>query len=188
MGGPSHRAAFSGLAAPDAVVWESPLGEVLIDFQALEAVQACRSVIFSDRVHAQEHCLEVQLPFLQVLLDDFKVVPLLTGDVSAEEVAEVLETLWGGPETLVVISSDLSHYLEDSVAKEMDERTAGAIIRLDAEALGEPSACGRIPIAGLLRIARRNGMRAELIDLRNSGDTAGPKDQVVGYGAFAFYD
>jgi AmmeMemoRadiSam system protein B len=136
--------------------------------------------------HASEHSLEVQLPFLQLILADFKLVPLVVGDASGEEVAEVLERLWGGPETLIVISSDLSHYHDYLTAQQMDRNTSDAIVTLRPEAIGYEDACGRIPVQGLLTLAKRQGLQGELIDLRNSGDTAGPRDQVVGYGAYTF--
>jgi AmmeMemoRadiSam system protein B len=187
--GPSHRVYLSGMAAPEARVWETPLGPVRIDFQSLENVTALPQVLFSDMAHAEEHCLEVQLPFLQVLLgSDFVLAPLVAGDVTPEGAADVLEALWGGPETLVVISSDLSHYLPYAEACAKDRATAEAIEALDVRGLDSDCACGLNMIAGLVCVAQRRGMRAELLDLRNSGDTAGPKDRVVGYSAFAFYE
>jgi AmmeMemoRadiSam system protein B len=132
--------------------------------------------------------LEVHLPFLQEVLHDFSLVPLLVGDASPEEVGHVLETLWGGPETLIVISSDLSHYHNYQNAKQMDSATSAAIEQLRFERIGYEDACGRNPINGLLWAARRRALHGETIDLRNSGDTAGPRDQVVGYGAYVFHE
>jgi len=129
----------------------------------------------------------VHLPFLQQTLGSFQLVPLVVGDARPEEVAEVLERVWGGPETLIVISSDLSHYHDYETARGMDQAAARAIEQLDPEALDQEQACGRIPVCGLLEVARRHGLTAETVDLRNSGDTAGPRDQVVGYGAWLFY-
>jgi hypothetical protein len=130
--------------------------------------------------------LEVQLPFLQLLLDDFELVPLVVGDTNSEQVAAVLERLWGGSETLIVISSDLSHYHDYTTAQRMDRATSEAIVSLHPERLGYEDACGRIPVCGLLQLAKQRGLRGELVDLRNSGDTAGDKHRVVGYGAYAF--
>ena len=139
-----------------------------------------------EAAHAYEHSLEVQLPFLQELLRDFALVPLVAGDASADDVAEVLEALWGGPETLILISSDLSHYHAYPVAQRLDRRTTDAIEALRPQDLDYESACGRVPIGGLLVQAQRRGLRCETLDVRNSGDTAGPGDRVVGYGAYAF--
>jgi len=178
--GPSHRVALRGLAASSAPAWRTPLGEV--------SVARPNFIQISDAAHAQEHSLEVQLPFLQVVLGDFTLLPLVAGDASAEEVAEVLEKCWGGPETLIVVSSDLSHYENTETARAMDSAAAKAITALNPRGLDYDNACGLVPIAGLLHLAKKKKMRAELVDLRNSGDTAGSRDQVVGYGAFAFYE
>jgi AmmeMemoRadiSam system protein B len=133
-----------------------------------------------------EHCLEVQLPFLQVVLEEFRVVPFLVGDAGTEDVAQVIERLWGGDETLIVISSDLSHYLDYDSAKAIDAETSRAIEALRPEAIAHHQACGRNPLGGLLQEAKRRGLQARTLDLRNSGDTAGPRSQVVGYGAYEF--
>jgi len=178
--GPSHRVALRGLAASSAPAWRTPLGEV--------SVARPNFIQISDAAHAQEHSLEVQVPFLQVVLGDFTLLPLVAGDASAEEVAEVLEKCWGGPETLIVVSSDLSHYESSETARAMDSAAAKAITALNPRGLDYDNACGLVPIAGLLNLAKKKKMRAELVDLRNSGDTAGSRDQVVGYGAFAFYE
>ena len=139
----------------------------------------------SDRAHALEHSLEVQLPFLQTLLRSFQLVPFAVGDASAEQVAEVIELLWGGPETLIVVSSDLSHYHAYGEARNIDKATADTVVRL-SPTLGYEQACGALPINGLLTVARRRALEPELLDLRNSGDTAGDKLRVVGYGSFVF--
>ncbi len=178
--GPSHRVALRGLAASSAPAWRTPLGEV--------SVARPNFVQISDAAHAQEHSLEVQVPFLQTVLGDFTLLPLVAGEASAVEVAEVLEKCWGGPETLIVISSDLSHYESSETARAMDSAAAKAIVALNPRGLDYDNACGLVPIAGLLHLAKKKKMRAELVDLRNSGDTAGSRDQVVGYGAFAFYE
>lgn len=184
--GPSHYVAVAGLAAPSVEFFATPLGLVTIDTEGVCKLGSLPQVVVLDEAHAAEHSLEVQLPFLQVVLGDFKVVPLAVGEASMEEIGEVLETLWGGPETRFVISSDLSHYLDFETARELDRATACAIEALRPDEIGEDQACGRIPIRGLLGVARRHGLRARAVDLRSSGDTAGPRDRVVGYGAFMF--
>ncbi|MES9993933.1 MAG: AmmeMemoRadiSam system protein B [Candidatus Thiodiazotropha sp.] len=184
--GPSHRVPFLGLAVTEADYFRTPLGDIAINRQALEALQQLPQVVRLEAAHAQEHSLEVQLPFLQSVLHDFDLIPLVVGDASGDQVAEVLAQVWGGEETLIVISSDLSHYHDYATAQRMDRATSDAILALHPEDLGYEDACGRIPVQGLLLQARRQGLQGELIDLRNSGDTAGSRDQVVGYGAYAF--
>jgi len=185
--GPSHREWFHGLAVPRVQAFATPLGIARIDEAAVGRVAALPAVIASDAAHAREHSLEVQVPFLQRLLPDAPIVPVLVGETTAAEVEAALEALWGGPETLIVVSSDLSHYHSYEEAQSRDGATVGAILAARATLTGE-DACGCLPINGLLRVTRRRGLRAELIDLRNSGDTAGDRDRVVGYGAFGFYD
>lgn len=145
------------------------------------------SVVRSDAAHQWEHCLEVQLPFIQVLLPQAQIVPLVLGAVGADAVAGVMEQVWGGAETLFVVSSDLSHYHRYGQAQRMDRATSERILKLEGPLSGD-EACGCGAINGLLRVARRRGLHAELLDLRNSGDTSGDKATVVGYGAFAFYE
>ena len=186
--GPSHRVPFYGLAVSGATRYRTPLGDIPIDQEWQRAVQGMPQVVTLDAAHANEHSLEVQLPFLQLLLDEFELVPLVVGDAEAGQVAEVLERLWGGAETLIVISSDLSHYHDYATAQRMDRATSDAIVGLHPEQLGYEDACGRIPVAGLLTLARQRGLEGVLLDLRNSGDTAGDKQRVVGYGAYAFSD
>lgn len=183
--GPSHRAYLQGLAAPGVDAFATPLGEVPIDHAWLARALALRQVQVLDRAHEFEHSLEVQLPFLQVALGAFSLVPLVAGDASPQDVAEALDLLWGGDETLVVVSSDLSHYEPYESARQQDGATARAIESLHPEAIGEDDACGRVPIRGLLVAARARGLSVRALDLRSSGDTAGPRDRVVGYGAFA---
>jgi len=182
--GPSHRVGFQGLALSSATLFQTPLGSIPIDEQAAAEIVDLPQVHVLDAAHTQEHSLEVQLPFLQEALGEFKLVPLVVGDATAEEVGEVLERLWGGPETLIVISSDLSHYHDYATAQRLDRITSTAIENLRYEDIGFDDACGRIPVSGLLYVARKRGLHAKTIDLRNSGDTAGPRDQVVGYGAY----
>lgn len=186
--GPSHRVPVRGLAAPGVAEFLTPLGAVRMDQQAIHDLLTLPQVHVADDAHALEHSIEVQLPFLQEILDTFSCVPLVVGDATAAEVGEVLDHVWGGPETLIVISSDLSHYHDYATAKKLDRATSDAILALRPAALGYDDACGRIPIAGLLTVARERGLHAELIDLRNSGDTSGPRDQVVGYGAWCFVE
>jgi AmmeMemoRadiSam system protein B len=186
LAGPSHRIAFDGLAVSGADSFATPLGAVAIDKEATAKLLTLPQVCVSDTAHAAEHSLEVQLPFLQETLEDFQIVPLLVGDAAPEEVAEPLEAVWGGPETIVLISSDLSHYHDYETAKRFDQRTAEAIEGLRAEEVGLAEACGCRAIGGLLVVARKRGLKATRIDLRNSGDTSGSRGEVVGYGAFGF--
>ena len=184
--GPSHYLPFVGLAAAGAEAFTTPLGLVPVDTEAVRQACRLRQVSVLDEAHAREHSLEVQLPFLQTVLDDFKIVPLLTGDVTDAQVAEVITALWGGPETCFVISSDLSHYCSYAVARELDLATSRAIEHLRPGRVAETQACGHIAICGLLRAALQHHLHARTVDLRNSGDTAGPRHEVVGYGAFVF--
>ena len=184
--GPSHFVSFDGLAASSAEFFATPLGLVPVDTDAVRQVSSLPQVSILDEAHAREHSLEVQLPFLQMVLNDFKIVPLVTCDASGKDVAEVIATLWDGPETRFVISSDLSHNCHYSLAQELDAATSRAIEQLRPEAIAAEQACGRIPICGLLRLALTHGLHARTVDLRNSGDTAGPRSEVVGYGAFVF--
>ncbi len=184
--GPSHRVPLLGLASSSADYFQTPLGDIPLDRAAIDAIEQLPQVRQLDEAHAMEHSLEVQLPFLQTVLDDFTLVPLVVGDASPEEVAEVLERLWGGPETVIVVSSDLSHYHDYETAEALDTATSQAIEQLQPERIHGENACGCRGINGLLQYAREHGLRGKTIDLRNSGDTAGPRDQVVGYGAYVF--
>ncbi|MDX2143371.1 MAG: AmmeMemoRadiSam system protein B [Rhodospirillaceae bacterium] len=183
--GPAHRAHVRGLAAPSTAAFSTPLGEIALDRAAIDALADLAYVTIDDHAHAHEHSLEVQLPFLQRILKRFTLVPLVVGAARDDQVATVIERLWGGPETRFVVSSDLSHYLPSDEARRIDAVTAGAIERLDPGPLTHDHACGRTPIAGLLATARRRALRIERLALCNSGDTAGPRDRVVGYGAWA---
>ena len=184
--GPAHRVGFNGLAASSAQYFATPLGVIPIDNASLDSILMLPQVHVRDDAHKDEHSLEVQLPFLQTVLNNFKLVPLVVGDASYEEVAEVLEILWGKDETLIVISSDLSHYHDYKTAQSLDTATSHAIEQLQPGDIQHEQACGRTPINGLLIAARRHHLNAATLDLRNSGDTAGTKDRVVGYGAYAF--
>ncbi|MFQ5548384.1 MAG: AmmeMemoRadiSam system protein B [Woeseia sp.] len=185
--GPCHRVPVRGLASSGADAFRTPLGDVPIDKNALAGLELPAVKVF-DHAHAFEHSLEVHLPFLQTILDEFTLVPLVVGDASPATVADVLEALWGGPGTLIVISSDLSHYLDYKAAKRQDKATCEAIERFDVNNVGPDDACGCHPIGGLLELARRRGMSVETLDLRNSGETAGPMGQVVGYGSWMFME
>ncbi len=182
--GPAHRVGFRGIARSSATFFESPLGLVPVDLEALVTIADLPQVVTLDAAHAQEHSLEVHLPFLQTVLSEFKLVPLVVGEASPAEVGAVIDRLWGGPETLIVVSSDLSHYHDYAVAQRLDRATSRAIEQLRYEDIDYEDACGRGPVSGLLEVARRRGVSAQTVDLRNSGDTAGPRDQVVGYGAY----
>jgi len=182
--GPAHRVPLRGLALPGVERFATPLGEVEIDAEAVAALRDLPQVVDSPRAHAAEHSLEVHLPFLQRVLGEFSLLPLAVGEASAEEVAEVLDRVWGGDETLIVVSSDLSHYLPYDTARRIDRDTVDHLLSLDA-GIDPERACGATPINGLLLAARRRGLAAELLDLRNSGDTAGDRRRVVGYAALA---
>ena len=183
--GPAHRVWVDGLVAPEAHLLRTPLGEVEVDEGALAGVAT--TVPRDARAHAAEHSLEVELPFLQRVLPRAQVVPLAVGGATPAEVARALEELWGGEETVVVVSSDLSHYLPYSVGRAEDERTCARILSLEGPVASE-QACGAAGINGLLEVARARGLRTELLDLKSSGDTAGPRDEVVGYAALAFHE
>jgi AmmeMemoRadiSam system protein B/AmmeMemoRadiSam system protein A len=184
--GPAHRVRVDGIAVSAAEAFATPLGPVPVDAAAVAEIASLPQVVRLEAAHAEEHCLEVHLPFLQELLGAFSIVPMLVGDASAEKVAEVLDRLWGGEETLIVVSSDLSHYLDYESAKRLDARTTRAIEAFAPGEIGSEQACGRIPVAGLLTLARRRGLSVTTLDLRNSGDTAGDRRRVVGYGAWLF--
>ena len=184
--GPCHRVAVRGLALSSAAAFATPLGEIPIDRQACEEILKLPQVHVLDAPHAEEHSLEVHLPFLQVVLGDFSLVPLAVGEASANEVADVIDRLWGGPETLIVVSTDLSHFLEYGAAQRLDADTCRAIENLEPAAIGREQACGRTPVRGLLKLARRRRLKVATVDLRNSGDTAGDKNRVVGYGSWVF--
>ncbi len=195
--GPSHFVPFGGLALPSVRAFATPLGDVQVAAEAAACLADLPQVVVSDLPHEREHALEVELPFLQVALARFELVPLVVGDASPEEVAEVLDRLWGGEETLIVVSTDLSHYHDYATAAALDRATADAIVALDVDGITAGAACGRNPLRGLLLAARRRGLVVSELDLRSSGDTAGGGDrsgrserrerreQVVGYGAFA---
>jgi AmmeMemoRadiSam system protein B len=185
--GPAHRAGFSGLALSGADVFRTPLGDVPLDQIAIAGLSIPEVTVVDD-AHQFEHSLEVHLPFLQSVIERFSLVPLVVGDAAPETVSVVLDELWDGAETLIVISSDLSHYLTYSEALVSDRATCRAIEHLEARSIDHEHACGATPIAGLLISAKRRGMHVTTLDLRNSGDTAGGSNHVVGYGAWQFLE
>src|SRR5271165_6378508 len=186
--GPSHHVAFRGLAVDLSDAWQTPCGTVALDAEAIARLRQLPMVGQLDAAHQREHALEVHVPFLQHVLGDFRLVPIVAGDAPPDAVATLFDAVWGGPETLIVVSTDLSHYLDYAACQRLDARTAAAIERFDDAAIGSAEACGQVPTRGLLRVARRRGMAIERLDLRNSGDTAGRRDRVVGYGAWALYE
>ena len=183
--GPTHRVALRGLALPQATAFATPLGTVALDEALALVLRDLPQVTQSDAPHRLEHSLEVQLPFLQAALEEFSLLPLAVGDATVREIAEVLDRVWGGAETLILVSSDLSHYHAYAEAQRLDRNTAGQILALSPLSDFD-QACGALPVNGLIDCARRRGLVPRLLDLRNSGDTAGDKSRVVGYGAFAF--
>jgi AmmeMemoRadiSam system protein B len=186
--GPAHYVPLRGIAAPTATAFATPLGRVPVDEDALSRLAGVPFVTRNDRPHAPEHAIEVELPVLQHLLPGFALVPLVVGDAHPDEVDQVLGRLWGGAETLIVVSSDLSHFHPYETAQRIDAATAAAIEKDDWARLGASDACGFLPIAGLLQQAARRGLATRRLALCNSGDTAGSRDRVVGYGAWAFTD
>ena len=186
LAGPSHRVGFPGIALSSARAFTTPLGHVPVDQEAIGQIVDLPDVTLLDIAHAQEHSLETHLPFLQVALKQFSIVPLVVGDATPEALAAVFEKLWGGPETLLCVSSDLSHYHRYDQARRMDAETSRAIESLEEDALDSAHACGWLPVRGLMLAARTHGLKARALDIRNSGDTAGSRDQVVGYGAYVF--
>ena len=184
--GPAHYVSFRGVALATADAFDTPLGRVSLDQAALAAVRDLPWVRADDAPHVPEHALEVELPFLQMLLKNFVLVPLVVGHAQPEEVGEVLARLWGSDETLIVVSSDLSHYHDYATAQRLDAATASAIEQGEWESLGPQNACGFLPVAGLLRQAAGHQLKARRLALCNSGDTAGDRARVVGYGAWVF--
>jgi len=186
--GPTHRVAIRGLALPTVDAFATPLGAVPIDAAARARVASLPQIMLADEPHRLEHALETQLPFLLAVLGPVPILPMVAGEATGAEVARAIETASDGDasRTLVVISSDLSHYHDYRTAQRMDRATSDAIEALDARAIGWDQACGRVPIAGMIEIARARGLRAKTRDLRNSGDTAGDRSRVVGYGAYVF--
>lgn len=186
--GPSHFYDFPGIALPDTSVFVTPLGELEVDLEAAEALKRFNFIQVFEGAHEPEHAIEVELPFLQKLFEGMKIVPLVTGSTSADQVARVIDLVWGGPETLIVVSSDLSHYHDYGSAQRYDAAAARMIESFDFTQLTADQACGHQSIRGLLKVAMKREMRCVVRDLRNSGDTAGPTSEVTGYGAFHFFE
>lgn len=184
--GPSHRVPLLGCACSTAQYFATPLGNIPLDRKTIRDILSLPFVHELDEAHALEHSLEVHLPFLQEVFADFSLVPVVVGDCSPNQVAELLEKVWGGPETLIVVSSDLSHYHDYDTARKMDAATCQAIEDLDVASIDSQHACGMMPLRGLLTAAKKHALHATTVDCRNSGDTAGPRNQVVGYGSYVF--
>lgn len=179
--GPSHRVALNGFAAPEAEIWQTPLGLVPIDVNVVSQLLQRGDVQRSDSAHEREHSLEVHLPFLQRVLKKLSIVPLVVGHAAPEQVASLLASVWGGPETLVVVSTDLSHYHPYAEAQRIDAETVSSIQNLDVAGLHPDRACGATAVAGLLHFAKARGMKLQVADVRNSADTVGDPERVVGY-------
>jgi AmmeMemoRadiSam system protein B len=187
--GPSHRVAFHGIAATGNEIYRTPLGDIPLDTKAAYQLTSAFSFVeYLDAAHESEHSLEVHLPFLQVVIDDFELLPLVVGEADIGEVEAVLEAVWGGRETLIVGSSDLSHFYNDSTANKLDHETSHAIETLDARSLDTHHACGAYPVRGLLETARKHHLRAETLALGNSAKVSGDYSRVVGYGSWLFYE
>ena len=186
--GPAHHHPVRGVAAPAAEAFATPLGHVPVDAAWMRRALELAFVRESDPAFEREHSLEVHLPFLMRVLGRFSLAPLLVGSAAPAEIDALLEALWGGPETAIVISSDLSHYLDYESARRLDAKTSEAVVALRHDAVGPEQACGRHAVNGLLHLAKRRGLEAAALDVRSSGDTAGPRDRVVGYGAYAFFE
>lgn len=185
--GPAHRTHFYGIASLSYEALSTPLGNIPVDHGLLQQLEHLKTVLLLDRAHEGEHSLEVHLPFLQTVLEDFSVLPCLFGEATVDMISEFLKRVWGGPETLIVISSDLSHFLDYESARIRDLETSESITTFREADLSPDRACGSLAIAGLLQVAREKGLKSEVVDLRNSGDVTGARDRVVGYGAFAFH-
>lgn len=186
--GPSHFYDFPGIALPDTSIFVTPLGELEVDLDAVEALRRIRNVHVFEAPHEGEHTIEVELPFVQRLFEGVKIVPLVTGATNEEQVSKVIEAAWGGPETLIVISSDLSHYLDYGTARRVDAATARIIENFDFKQVTADQACGYQAIRGFLKLALKREMRCEVRNLRNSGDTSGGTNEVTGFGAFHFFE
>ncbi|OQK16578.1 extradiol dioxygenase [Methyloprofundus sedimenti] len=182
--GPSHKVSFAGLALSHAEAFRTPIGDIPVDTEAIASIIHFPFVGYSDQAHLYEHSLEVQLPFLQMTLDAFKLLPIVVGDCPAEQIEQVLELFYGADDTLIVISSDLSHFHDYATAQRLDKETSEKIEHLDYQHLDYGSACGLAPVSGLMALAKKKSLQIATIDLRNSGDTAGDKSRVVGYGAY----
>jgi AmmeMemoRadiSam system protein B len=182
--GPAHFVTFFGIATTFADSFITPLGAVEVNHELVKSALECDPVLELDQAFQQEHCLEVQLPFISELFPNAKITPLLVGNAKYSDVATLLKKLWGDKDTLIIISSDLSHYHDYKTANKLDQATSDAIESIQPDKMEPHSACGKIPIQGLLQCAKEFGLKVNKLDLRNSGDTAGDKSRVVGYGAY----
>jgi len=183
--GPSHRVYLDGIGVTSADVWDTPLGRVTIDNDFRSTMLDLPWMQVDDRAHAPEHSLEVEVPFLQTVLDEFTLLPLVVGETKPSEVADTIDAVWDTPDTIIVVSTDLSHYLPHNEAVTRDTATARQIVAMEPTRIDDHDACGCRPLRGLLLSARQRGLTVRQLDLRNSGDTAGDRERVVGYGAFA---
>ncbi|HEY8079483.1 MAG TPA: AmmeMemoRadiSam system protein B [Labilithrix sp.] len=186
--GPAHYVDVKGIATSNASAFTTPMGELLLDRDAIDAIARLPGVAALDNAHAPEHSVEVQIPFVQAALGQVRLVPLLCGSGTCEkQLDRVLDVLWGGEETLFVVSSDLSHYLDYDSARARDAATTRSIESLDADAIGSDDACGPSCLRAILRAASKRRMHAKVLDVKSSGDTVGGRDEVVGYGAYAVW-
>ncbi len=185
--GPAHRVAVAGLAIPSVDFFATPLGNIPLDRAALDALSTLPQVQTSDQAHVAEHSLEVHLPFMQMVLGTFSLLPVVVGHAAPAIVADVLEHLWGGPETLIVVSTDLSHFLPYAQARQVDQATCQQILCRQST-LHPEQACGAFPVNGLLLAAQQHRLKIELVGACNSGDTAGDTSRVVGYAAFTLQE
>ena len=184
--GPSHRVPLLGLATSSAAYFATPLGNIPINREMVQRINQLPFVSELDQAHLMEHSLEVHLPFLQIVLNEFTLVPIVAGDATAAQVKQLISLVCDREDTLLVVSSDLSHYHDYHTAQKMDRNTCSAIEALDINRLDSQHACGYVPVRGLLAYAQEHRLQAKTLDCRNSGDTAGPRDQVVGYGSYVF--
>ncbi|MGD9638118.1 MAG: AmmeMemoRadiSam system protein B [Alphaproteobacteria bacterium] len=186
--GPCHRVPFNGLALSSADKWETPIGEINVDTKTCQELNELEFVNYNDDAHNEEHSIEAQIPFIKKVFNNVEIVPILTCMTSLKEAVAVMEKVWGDEETLIIISADLSHFLDYDACKQKDAETVKAIENLDYSDLDNDNTCGFIPICALIDIARRKKMKVETFDVRNSGDTAGKKDSVVGYASIGFWE
>ena len=183
--GPAHRVWLEGIAFPGTDAFETPLGRIPLAKQQIRELLRFPEVQLRDDAHQDEHCLEVQLPFLQEILNEFELIPAVVGEISPDSLSGLLENLLEDPQNLLLLSTDLSHFHSYSEAQAIDQKTAEAIESFEDEKILPEQACGAHPLRGLLRHARIQGWKIQRLGLCNSGDTAGSKDRVVGYGAWA---
>ena len=185
---PAHRFYLRGIALHMADAFATPLGNIPVNIGIVKKIKQFSSVQWEERSFIQEHGLETHLPFIQrAFKPGIKIVPMIVGECQESEVAEILESVWEDPRNFVIISSDLSHFHSYADAKKLDRNTVDLIQNLDSQSLDTEFACGHYPICGLLNLARNRKLKIKALDIRSSGDTAGSKESVVGYGSFAVY-